>query len=127
MQAVRPGAVARRGSRGSAQLEVGCQARGGRRLARRSHPDPRGPDSDAALGSHDVRATGRSEFRKRPNWRALRSGLPYAARADVRMGPNESAPVTEGAVLHNGAGGRAFAAIGDLRLVGCRAAGRASR
>jgi hypothetical protein len=66
-------------------------------------------------------------FRKRPNWRALRSGLPYAARADVRMGPNESAPVTEGAVLHNGAGGRAFAAIGDLRLVGCRAAGRASR
>lgn len=39
----------------------------------------------------------------------------------------ESAPVTEGAVLHNGAGGRAFAAIWALRLVGCRAAGRASR
>jgi hypothetical protein len=42
-------------------------------------------------------------------------------------GRYESAPVTEGAVLHNGAGGRAFAAIGDLRLVDCRAAGRASR
>src|SRR2546429_1070178 len=36
---------------GSAQLEVGCPARGGRRLARRSHPDPRWPGSDAAPGS----------------------------------------------------------------------------
>jgi hypothetical protein len=29
--------------------------------------------------------------------------------------------------VHNGAGGRAFAAIRDLRLVDCRAAGRAGR
>src|ERR1700733_1657483 len=36
--------------------------RGGRRLARSSHPDPRGPGSDAALGSHDVRAAARSGF-----------------------------------------------------------------
>jgi hypothetical protein len=41
-------------------------------------------------------------------------------------GRYESAPVTEGAVLHNGAGGRAFAAIWALRFVGCRAASRAS-
>ena len=42
-------------------------------------------------------------------------------------GRYESAPVTEGAVFYNGAGGRAFAAMWDLRLVGCQAAGRASR
>src|ERR1019366_1964386 len=36
-------------------------------------------------------------------------------------------PLPGGQVAHNGAGGRAFAAIWDLRPMDCRAAGRASR
>jgi hypothetical protein len=41
-----------------------------------------------------------------------------------KWGRYGGAPVTEGAVCHNGADGRAFDAIWDLRLVDCRAAGR---
>ena len=36
-------------------------------------------------------------------------------------------PAAVPAPAHNGAGGRAFTAIWDLRPMGCRAAGRASR
>ena len=59
--------------------------------------------------------------------KGLRSGLRGAVWAHAGMGPIRKRPVTEGAVFYNGAGGRAFAAMWDLRLVGCQAAGRASR
>src|ERR1035441_2214054 len=50
------------------------------------------------------------------------SNLRGQMRADTKK-----PPLPGGQVAHNGAGGRAFAAIWDLRPMDCRAAGRASR
>ena len=93
----------------------------------RYHLDPPGPDSDAALGTHDVRTAAISEFSEGPNLRAQGPDCRALSGCPPEWDRYESAPVTEGAVFYNGAGGRAFAAMWDLRLVGCRAAGRASR
>jgi hypothetical protein len=95
--------------KGSAQLEVGCPARGGRRLARRSHPDPRGPGSDAVLGSHDVRAAGRSEFSEAAElegfkvWPAVRCPGGRPDGADTKAPPLPRAPscITERAAAHS--------------------------
>ena len=95
--------------KGSAQLEVGCPARGDRRLARRSHPDPRGPGSDAVLGSHDVRAAGRSEFSEAAElegfkvWPAVRCPGGRPNGADTKAPPLPRAPscITERAAAHS--------------------------
>jgi hypothetical protein len=96
-------------------------------VCRGEHPDLRGPGSDAALSSHDVRTAARSELSEAAKLEEVKVWPAYTAWAGVKMGPVRKRPVTDGAVLHNETGGRASAAIWDLRLVDCRAAGRASR
>jgi hypothetical protein len=93
---------------GSAQLEVGCPARGGRRLARRSRPDPRWPGSDAALGGHDVRAAARSGFSEAAEvegfkvWPAVRcpGGRPNGADAKAPPLPRAPSCITGRAAAH---------------------------
>ena len=104
------------GCRGEAWLKKGLLS--SKWVARRAvadglladpHPDPRGPGSDAALGSQDVRDAGRSEFSEAAElagfkvWPAVRCPGGRPNGADTKAPPLPRAPscITERAAAHS--------------------------